>query len=170
MPRTKLDNEYRRINDRMQKLWDTYGADNPTYQQYASQVQANFNINILPDGRVQIKQGKSNANLNLFQRRALNDLMKLDTRGSLRKQAKQYAKEHGLGKSANIDELVEKQEFVKDNRDLITWVSQQIKSGATITDNLANLYNRAAGRSDELSYDELYDLINKALPDKELYM
>ena len=170
MPRTKLDNEYRRINDRMQKLWETYGADNPTYQQYASQVQANFNINILPDGRVQIKQGKSNASINLFQRRALNDLMKLDTRGSLRKQAKQYAKEHGLGKSANIDELVEKQEYVKDNRDLITWVSQQIKSGATITDNLANLYNRAAGRSDELSYDELYDLINKALPDKELYM
>lgn len=170
MARSPLDNEYRRINDRMQKLWDTYGADNPTYQQYASQVQANFNINILPDGRVQIKQGKSNANLNLFQRRALNDLMKMDTRGSLRKQAKQYAKEHGLGKSANIDELVEKQEYVKDNRDLITWVSQQIKSGATITDNLANLYNRAAGRSDELSYDELYDLINKALPDKELYM
>lgn len=170
MPRTKLDNEYRRINDRMQKLWETYGADNPTYQQYASQVQANFNINILPDGRVQIKQGKSNANINLFQRRALNDMMKLDTRGSLRKQAKQYAKEHGLGKSANIDEIVEKQEYVKDNRDLITWVSQQIKSGATITDNLANLYNRAAGRSDELSYDELYDLINKALPDKELYM
>ena len=170
MARTKLDNEYRRINDRMQKLWETYGADNPTYQQYASQVQANFNINILPDGRVQIKQGKSNANINLFQRRALNDLMKLDTRGSLRKQAKQYAKEHGLGKSANIDELVEKQEYVKDNRDLITWVSQQIKSGATITDNLANLYNRAAGRSDELTYDELYDLINKALPDKELYM
>ena len=170
MARTPLDNEYRRINDRMQKLWETYGADNPTYQQYASQVQANFNINILPDGRVQIKQGKSNANINLFQRRALNDLMKLDTRGSLRKQAKQYAKEHGLGKSANIDELVEKQEYVKDNRDLITWVSQQIKSGATITDNLANLYNRAAGRSDELTYDELYDLINKALPDKELYM
>lgn len=170
MARSPLDNEYRRINDRMQKLWETYGADNPTYQQYASQVQANFNINILPDGRVQIKQGKSNANINLFQRRALNDLMKLDTRGSLRKQAKQYAKEHGLGKSANIDELVEKQEYVKDNRDLITWVSQQIKSGATITDNLANLYNRAAGRSDELSYDELYDLINKALPDKELYM
>lgn len=170
MARSPLDNEYRRINDRMQKLWETYGADNPTYQQYASQVQANFNINILPDGRVQIKQGKSNANINLFQRRALNDMMKLDTRGSLRKQAKQYAKEHGLGKSANIDELVEKQEYVKDNRDLITWVSQQIKSGATITDNLANLYNRAAGRSDELSYDELYDLINKALPDKELYM
>jgi hypothetical protein len=170
MARTPLDNEYRRINDRMQKLWETYGADNPTYQQYASQVQANFNINILPDGRVQIKQGKSNANINLFQRRALNDLMKMDTRGSLRKQAKQYAKEHGLGKSANIDELVEKQEYVKDNRDLITWVSQQIKSGATITDNLANLYNRAAGRSDELSYDELYELINKALPDKELYM
>lgn len=170
MARSPLDNEYRRINDRMQKLWETYGADNPTYQQYASQVQANFNINILPDGRVQIKQGKSNASINLFQRRALNDLMKLDTRGSLRKQAKQYAKEHGLGKSANIDELVEKQEYVKDNRDLITWVSQQIKSGATITDNLANLYNRAAGRSEELSYDELYDLINKALPDKELYM
>ena len=109
MARTKLDNEYRRINDRMQKQWETYGADNPTYQQYASQVQANFNINILPDGRVQIKQGKSNANINLYQRRALNDMLKMDTRGSLRAQAKKYAKEHGLGKSASIDELVEKQ-------------------------------------------------------------
>ena len=108
MARSPLDNEYRRINDRMQKLWETYGADNPTYQNYASQVQANFNINILPDGRVQIKQGKSNANINLYQRRTLNDMLKMDTKGSLRAEAKKYAKEHGLGKSANIDELVEK--------------------------------------------------------------
>lgn len=170
MARSPLDNDYRRINDRMQKLWETYGADNPTYQNYASQVQANFNINILPDGRVQIKQGKANANINLYQRRALNDMLKMDTRGSLRAEAKKYAKEHGLGKSANIDELVEKQEFVKANRDLITWISDQVKTGANITDSLATLYNRAAGRTDELSYDELYDLMNRALPDKELYM
>lgn len=46
----------------------------------------------------------------------------------------------------------------------------QVKTGANITDSLAALYNRAAGRTDELSYDELYDLMNRALPDKELYM
>lgn len=167
--RSKLDNEYRRINDRMQKLYETYGADNPTYQRYASEVQANFNINILPDGRVQVKQGKANANINLYQRRALNELLGMDTRQSLRKEAKLYVKKHGLGNSANIDELVMKQEFVKANRDLITWISEQAKSGHMLTDNLANLYNRAAGRTDEMSYDELYELINRALPDKELY-
>lgn len=169
MARSPLDNEYRRINDRMQKLWETYGADNPTYQNYASQVQANFNINILPDGRVQIKQGKANAKLNVYKERVLSELEEYDTRQSLRKEAREYAKKHGLGKSNSIDELVEKQEFVKANRDLISWISEQIRAGANITDNLATLYNRAAGRTDEMSYDELYDMINAALPDKELY-
>lgn len=167
--RSSLDNEYRKINARMQRLYETYGADNPTYQRYASEVDANFKINILPDGRVQIKQGKANANINLHQRKALNDILGFDTRQSLRKEAKEYAKKHGLGNSANLDELVEKQEFVKANRDLITWISEQIRAGANLTDSLANLYNRAAGRTDEMSYDELYDMINAALPDKELY-
>lgn len=168
--RSNLDNEYRKINYRMQKLFETYGADSPVYQRYASEVDANFNIRILPDGRVQIREGKANANINLFQRRALNEILNFDTRQSLRKEAREYAKKHGLGKSANIDELVEKQEFVKANRDLITWISDQVKSGRVLTDNLADLYNRAAGRREELTYDELYDLINAALPDRELYM
>ena len=167
--RTSLDNTYRRINDRMQKLYETYGADNPTYQRYASTVENNFDISIKPDGRVQIKQGKANAKLNIYQQRVLSELEEYDTRQSLRKEAWKYAKEHGLGKSNTIDELVEKQEFVKANRDLITWISEQVRSGANITDNLAALYNRAAGRTDEMSYDELYDMINAALPDKELY-
>lgn len=168
--RSDLDKEYRRINDRMEALYNTYGADSPAYQRYASEVQANFNINIKPDGRIQIKQGKANANINLFQRRALNDILDFDTRQSLRKEAREYAKKHGLGESANIDELVAKQEFVKANRDLITWISEQAKTGHALTDNLAKLYNRAAGRTDELSYDELYTMINQALPDRELYM
>ena len=167
--RIALDNTYRRINYRMQKLYETYSADSPTYQQYASAVQSNFDINILNDGRVQIKQGKANANINLRQRRALNDILQFDTRQSLRKEAREYAKQHGLGKSKNLDELVEKQEFVKANRDLITWISEQKKDGIALTDNLAELYNRAAGRSEELTYDELYDLVNRALPDVGLY-
>ena len=167
--RTSLDNTYRRINARMQRLYETYGADSPTYQRYASEVQANFNINILNDGRVQIKQGKANANINTYQRRALNDILDFDTRQTLRKEAREYAKQHGLGKSKSLDELVEKQEFVKANRDLITWISEQLRAGRALTDSLANLYNRAARRTDELSYDELYDMINQALPDKELY-
>ena len=167
--RTPLDTEYRRINDRMQKLFETYGADSPTYQRYASEVQANFDINIKPDGRVQIKLGKANAGITHHQRAALNEMLKGDTVGSLRKEARKYAKEHGLGKSADIDELVQKQEFVKANRDLISWISEQVRAGHALTDNLATLYNRAAGRTDEMSYDELYDMINTALPDLELY-
>lgn len=167
--RTPLDTEYRRINDRMQKLFETYGADSPTYQRYASEVQANFDINIKPDGRVQIKLGKANAGITHHQRAALNEMLKGDTVGSLRKEARKYAKEHGLGKSADIDELVQKQEFVKANRDLISWISEQVRAGHALTDNLATLYNRAAGRTDEMSYDELYDMINAALPDLELY-
>lgn len=167
--RTPLDTEYRRINDRMQKLFETYGADSPTYQRYASEVQANFDINMKPDGRVQIKLGKANAGITQHQRAALNEMLKGDTVGSLRKEARKYAKEHGLGKSADIDELVQKQEFVKANRDLISWISEQVRAGHALTDNLATLYNRAAGRTDEISYDELYDMINAALPDLELY-
>ena len=167
--RTPLDTEYRRINDRMQKLFETYGADSPTYQRYASEVQANFDINIKPDGRVQIKLGKANAGITHHQRAALNEMLKGDTVGSLRKEARKYAKEHGLGQSADIDELVMKQEFVKANRDLISWISEQVRAGHALTDNLATLYNRAAGRTDEMSYDELFDMINAALPDLELY-
>lgn len=170
MARSELDKVYRRINDRMQALFETFGPDNPTYQRYASEVQQNFKINIDPYGRVQIKTGKANASIDQFQRDALNALTKFDTRQSLRAEAKKYAKEHGLGRSANIDELVEKQEFVKANRDLISWISEQIRSGHALTDSMAALYNRAAGRTDELEYDELYDLINAALPDRELYM
>ena len=167
--RTPLDTEYRRINDRMQKLFETYGADSPTYQRYASEVQANFDINIKPDGRVQIKLGKANAGITHHQRDALTEMLKGDTVRSLRKEARKYAKEHGLGKSADIDELVQKQEFVKANRDLISWISEQVRAGHALTDNLATLYNRAAGRTDEMSYDELYDMINTALPDLKLY-
>ena len=167
--RTSLDNTYRRINARMQKLYETYGADNPTYQRYASTVENNFNVIIKPDGRVQIREGKTNATMNVYKQRVLDELEKYDTRQSLRAEARKYAKEHGLGKSNSIDELVEKHEFVKANRDLITWISEQIRAGANLTDSLAKHYNRAAGRTDEMSYDELYDMINAALPDRELY-
>lgn len=167
--RTSLDNTYRRINARMQKLYETYGADNPTYQRYASTVENNFNVIIKPDGRVQIREGKTNATMNVYKQRVLDELEEYDTRQTLRKEAREYAKKHGLGKSNTIDELVEKQEFVKANRDLITWISEQIRAGANLTDSLAKLYNRAAGRTDEMSYDELYDMINAALPDRELY-
>ena len=167
--RTALDNTYRRINARMQKLYETYGADNPTYQRYASTVENNFDVIIKPDGRVQIKQGKANAKLNVYKQRVLSELEQYETRQSLRAEARKYAKEHGLGKSNSIDELVEKQEFVKANRDFISWISEQVRAGHALTDNLRELYNRAAGRTEELSYDDLYDLINAALPDVELY-
>lgn len=164
--RSEVDKIYRKINDRMQKLYETFGMDNASYQEYASVVSQNFEITIKPDGRVQVRTGKVNADINKFQRKALENLLQGgETVGSLRRAARKYAKEHGLGESNNIDELVQKMDYVKNNRDLITYISEQVKQGVAITDSMRNLYNRAAGRSDELSYDELFSMMSAAMED-----
>ena len=172
MARSAIDKQIRKINDRMQKLYEVYGPDSPSYQHYASTVQQNFDIKLMPDGRVKVREGKSNAGLNRFQQAALDDLIKGgDTVGSLRREAAKYAKQHGRGKlpADELDALVEKMDYVKSNRDLIGYISEQIKAGVAITDSMRDLYNRAAGRTEELSYDELYDLMQQVQGDLEDY-
>lgn len=172
MARSALDKQIRKINDRMQKLYDVYGADSPAYQHYASTVQQNFDVRIMPDGRTKVREGKSNADLNRFQQAALDDLIKGgDTVGSLRREAAKYAKQHGQGRlpADELDALVEKMDYVKSNRDIISYISEQIKAGVAITDSMRNLYNRAAGRTQELGYDELYDLMQQVQGDLEEY-
>lgn len=172
MARSAIDKQIRKINDRMQKLYDVYGADSPAYQHYASMVQQNFDVKIMPDGRTKVREGKSNSNLNRFQQAALDDLIKGgDTVGSLRREAAKYAKQHGQGRlpTNELDALVEKMDYVKSNRDLIGYISEQIKAGVAITDSMRELYNRAAGRTQELGYDELYDLMQQVQGDLEEY-
>ena len=107
-----------------------------------------------------------------FQQAALDDLIKGgDTVGSLRREAAKYAKQHGQGRlpADELDALVEKMDYVKSNRDLIGYISEQIKAGVAITDSMRDLYNRAAGRTQELGYDELYDLMQQVQGDLEEY-
>lgn len=172
MARTDLDKAYRRINERMQKLYETFGTDSPSYQQYATILDINdMNTYYNKKGALQIRTGKANAQLDKFQQLGLNDLLEGgETVGSLRKAAKAYAKEHGLGKSADIDELAQKMDYVKAHRDMIGTLSKQQRYGFALTDTLNDLLNRAAGRSDELSYDELYDLMVAAEGDYNLYV
>ena len=132
----------------------------------------NFDVKIMPDGRTKVKEGKSNSSLNRFQQAALDDLIKGgDTVGSLRREAAKYAKQHGQGSlpADELDALVEKMDYVKSNRDLIGYISEQIKAGVAITDSMRDLYNRAAGRTQELGYDELYDLMQQVEGDLEEY-
>lgn len=172
MARSAIDKQIRKINDRMQKLFEVYSADSPAYQHYASTVHQNFDVKIMPDGRTKVKEGKSNSSLNRFQQAALDDLIKGgDTVGSLRREAAKYAKQHGQGRlpADELDALVEKMDYVKSNRDLIGYISEQIKAGVAITDSMRDLYNRAAGRTQELGYDELYDLMQQVEGDLEEY-
>lgn len=60
-----------------------------------------------------------------------------------------------------------KKDYVKENNDIFYYISDQIKAGLLdkLSDDEKALYNRAAGRSDEMTYDELYDLIHAAKGD-----
>lgn len=173
MARSAIDKQIRKINDRMQKLYDVYGADSPAYQFYASMIQANkLSVNILADGRMQIRQGKVNANLNRFQRDALTDMIEGGaTVGGLRAEARKYAAKTGRKglSTEEIDILSEKIEYVKAHRDIITWISEQMKLHIALTDSMRELYYRAKGRSDEMLYEELYDMMVQAQADKEAY-
>ena len=172
MARTDLDKAFRRINERMQKLYEIFGADSPSYQQYATILDINdMNTYYNKKGALQIRTGKANAKLDKFQLLGLNDLLEGgETVGSLRKAAKEYAKEHGLGKSKDIDELALKMDYVKAHRDMIGTLSKQKRYGFALTDTLNDLLERVKDRTDDVSYDELYDLMVAAEGDYHLYV
>ena len=169
----KIDNMINKLNKRMISLYNTYGEDNPTYQNYVNRLSKNKLISYTKDGAFQISRSSKNLNLNGFQ---IKTLIVLSNKGgtvkSLQSSARAQLKASGL-KKPTIDEInafVDKMEYVKDNRDMITGISRQIKNGLAITDSLADLYNRAAGRSEELTYDELYTLMRKAKGDYDKYI
>lgn len=160
----KLDNVYRRINKRMEDLYNTFGENSTAYQEYASTVSHNFNTNVRGNGLVQIKRGKANAMPNDFQKRAVERLLKSgETLGTLKEAAyEDIQRTKGEDYIPSTLELIEhgkKVDYVKGHKDQISYISDQIKSGIPLTAGQQTLYNRAAGRSDEMTYDELYEMI-----------
>lgn len=164
-----LDNVFNAINKRLQELNKTFGRDTAAYNDYESIIRKNFEFRQTKNGTIQLKRGKANSNLNRFQRQALEHLVKGgQTVGSMRAGAKKALKDEGkdITKQA-IEEMAIKQDYVKAHRDIISRISEQINEGMEMPDSLKDLYNRAAGRSDELTYSELYDLMVNAAADAE---
>lgn len=173
MDTKKVDNMINKINKRLVNLYNTFGEDNPTYQNYVTRLSKNRLITYEKNGAFQVSRSSKNLNLNRFQFETLNTLSnKGGTVKSLQQSARAYLKESGAKKPTlkEINLFVDKMEYVKANRDMITGISKQIKQGIAITDSLAELYNRAAGRSEELTYDELYNLMRKAKGDYDKYI
>ena len=171
--RKTIDNTINKINKRLVSLYNTFGEDNPTYQNYVSRLSKNKLITYEKNGAFQVSRSSKNLNLNGFQIKTLLTLSKKGgTVKGLQSAARAELKSSGLKKPTieEVNEYVDKMEFVKDNRDMITGISKQIKQGIAITDSLADLYNRSAGRSEELTYDELYELMRKAKGDYDKYI
>ena len=164
-----LDNAFNAINKRLQELNKTFGRDTAAYNDYESIIRKNFEFRQTKNGTIQLKRGKTNSNLNRFQRQALEHLVKGgQTVGSMRASAKKALKDEGkdITKQA-IDEMAVKIDYVKAHKDVISKISEQKALGMEMPDSLNDLYFRAAGRSDELTYSELYDLMVSAAPDAE---
>ena len=164
-----LDNVFNAINKRLQELNKTFGRDTAAYNDYESIIRKNFEFRQTKNGTIQLKRGKANSTLNRFQRQALEHLLKGgQTVGSMKAAAMQALKNEGadITKQA-IEEMAIKQDYVKAHRDIISRISEQINEGIEMPDSLKDLYNRAAGRSDELTYSELYDLMVNAAADAE---
>ena len=170
----KIDNMINKLNKRLVNLYNTFGEDNPTYQNYVTRLSKNRLITYEKNGAFQVSRSSKNLNLNRFQLETLNTLSsKGGTVKGLQAAARAYLKEQNpKSKPTNseINAFVDKMEYVKANRDMITGISKQIKQGIAITDSLADLYNRAAGRSDELTYDELFYLMQRAKGDYDKYI
>ena len=160
----KLDNVYNRINKRMQALFKTYGPESYAYQHYESVLRANRLETVQKgSGLTQIRRTKSNMELNQFQSRAVQELLKgAETVGSLKAAAmEEISATKGADYIPTAAELIEQSkviDYVKGNKGEISFASAQVKAGST-NDNYKRLYDRLFGRTDEPSYSELYDLI-----------
>lgn len=161
-----LDNEYRKLNARLVSLYEKFGEDFGLYQEQASIIARNFETRTAPNGAIQIQRGKANADINKFQKSALDAVLQSGSVKSEIASARKYLKEHGQKATKDeINNLILKRDYVKQHRDMISQISEQINAGMAIPDSMKDLYNRAAGRSEELTYDELYDLMKTAEPD-----
>lgn len=163
---SSFDNTFNAINKRLDALAEQFGKDTAAYNEYESIIRKNFEYRVNKAGNVQIKRGKANANLNRFQKQALQHLLTGgQTVGSMNAAAKQALKDEGKKATKQaIKEMAIKQDYVKAHKDVISKISNQENIDA-LPDSLKDLYNRAAGRSDELTYSELYDLMVEAAAD-----
>lgn len=164
-----LDNQFNAINKRLQELDKVFGKDTAAYNEYESIIRKNFEYRTNKAGTVQIKRGKANSNLNRFQKQALDRLTKGgQTVGTMRAAAKKSLQDEGKKATRDaIDERAIKMDYVKEHKDVISRISEQMENGLEMPDSLLDLYNAAAGRSDELTYDQLYDLLVNAAGDAE---
>lgn len=166
MSNKNLDNEYKKINSRLVRMYEKYGEDFGLYQQEAAVIRLNFETYVNPNGVIQIKRGKANANLNTFQMNSLDYVSKMGSLKTERETARKYL--HDQGEKATpqrIEDIIKKRDYVRSNKNMISDISSQLDTGKTIADSLRQLYNKAAGRSEELTYDELFELMKKAEPD-----
>lgn len=164
-----LDNVFNAINKRLLELNKAFGRDTAAFNDYESIIRKNFEFRQTKNGTIQLKRGKANSNLNRFQRQALEHLVKGgQTVGSMRAAAKKALKDEGKDITRQaIDEMAIKIDYVKAHKDVISKISEQKALGMEMPDSLNDLYFRAAGRSDELTYSELYDLMVSSAPDAE---
>lgn len=159
-----VDNTYNRINKRMAALYKRYGADSYAYQYYESVLRANRLDTVQKgDGLTQIRRNKANKDLNHFQVKAVEQLLKGgETVGSLNAAAaEEIAATKGVDYAPPPQELAQTGkiiDYVKGNKGEISYASAQIKAGAT-NDNYKRLYDKLYKRTDEPSYQELYELI-----------
>lgn len=160
-----IDNVYRRINKRMQELFETFGEESTAYQEYAAIVSGNKLKTVTKgNGLIQIKRGKANAMPNDYQRRGIEKLLKSgETTGSLKASALSDLLKHKpdgyIPSQQEVLDYAKKVDYVKGNKEMITYISEQLKAGYTPTAAEMDLYNRAHGRVDEMSYDELFEMM-----------
>ena len=187
----ELEKIIRRINRVIESYVKTFGTDFSLYGDILNSLKMNeIATRINNKGIIQIQRGKVNANLNSWQIRELKELAKMPTAYELYKKTKDDMKNKKDDEEPDIIEdqvedktdpdkeepkekdefdgldpvIVEimKKDYVKKNKDIFTYLSDQIKNNAKLSKAERDLYNRAAGRSDEMSYDELYTLIYTA--------
>lgn len=160
--KNNLDNEYRKINSRMQKLYKEAGYTQ-LYNQYMTAISRNFETRVDKNGAIQIVRGGKNKAPNKFQLNVLSRLSKMPTYQNLVNEARQSIKDSGKkATKERIDKYIKQKDYVESNKDLISWVSDQINSGKEVSASLRQLYDRLAGRDDIPSYEVLNYLMKKA--------
>lgn len=156
------------INARLRRMAAKYGTNFGAYARQAEIIARNFEYHWTASGIVQINVGKSaNKDLNQFQKNALEDLRKAPSLKTLRDAARESLKDEDKPVTPKeIDKRIKQKDYIERHKDDITYISDQIKQHAKVSENAMKLYNRLAGRDDVIGYDELYDLVHNAFGGK----
>lgn len=156
------------INARLRRMAAKYGTDFGAYAKQAEIIARNFEYHWTASGVVQINVGKSaNKDMNQFQKNALEDLRKAPSLKTLREEAKKSLQEENKPATPKeIEKRLLQKDYIERHRDDITYISDQKKQHAELSENEDKLYNRLSGRDDVIGYDELYELVHNAFGGK----